>query len=45
MVEHNLELQFRMDDIGDNNTFDRKCAEADEDVQIESRKQDDNYAK
>ncbi len=45
MVEHNLELQFRMDDIGDKKTFDGNCAEADEDVQIEARKQDDNYAK
>ena len=39
MVEHNLELQFRMNDIEDNITFDRSCAEADEDVQIEARKQ------
>lgn len=45
MVEHKLELQFRMNDIGDNNTFDRICAEVDENVQIEARKQGDNYAK
>jgi hypothetical protein len=45
MIEHNLELQFRMNDIEDKKTFDENCAETDENVQIEARKQDDNYAK
>ena len=45
MIEHNLQLQFRMDDIGVNKTFDGNCEEADEDVQIEARKQGDIYAK
>jgi hypothetical protein len=45
MVEHNLQLQFRMNGIGVNKTFDGNCEEADEDVQIEARKQRDIYAK
>ncbi len=45
MIEHNLELQFRMNDIEDKKMFDGNCAEADENVQIQARKQDDNYAK
>jgi len=44
MDEHNLQLQFRMGDIGVK-TFDGNCEEADEDVQIEARKQGDIYAK
>ena len=45
MIKHSHELQFRMDDIRDNFIFDGNCAEADEDVQIEARKQGYNYAK
>jgi hypothetical protein len=45
MIKHNLQLQFRMNDIEVNKTFDENCEEADENVQIEARKQEDIYAK
>lgn len=45
MIEHNLQLQFRINDIEINKTFDRNCEEANENMQIEARKQRDIYAK
>ena len=45
MVEHNLELQFNMDDLGENNRDERECAEADENGRGKRRKQKDGYGK
>ncbi len=45
MIEHSLQLQFRMNDIEVNKTLNGNCEEADENVQIEARKQEDIYAK
>ena len=45
MIEHNLELQFRMNDIEDNKTFDGNCAKTGEDVRIEARIQEEGYEK
>ncbi len=45
MVEHNLELQFNMDDLGENDKDERECAEADENGHGKRRKQEDGYGK
>ena len=45
MIKHSLQLQFRMNDIEVNKTLNENCKEADENVQIEARKQEDIYAK
>jgi len=45
MVEHNLELQFNMDDLGEHNRDERECAEADENGHGKRRKQEDGYVK
>ncbi len=45
MIEHSLQLQFRMNDIEVNKMLNENCEEVDENVQIEARKQEDIYAK
>lgn len=43
MVEHNVELQFKMDDEGDNTGDGRIYAKTDENGHGEGRKQQNDY--
>ena len=45
MIEHTLELQFRMDDVEDNNRDERKHAHSDENRYEEEGKQQNDYEK
>ncbi len=45
MAEHNLELLFNMDDLGEKNRDDRECAEADGTGHGKRRKLEDGYGK
>ncbi len=43
MIEHNLELQINMNDLGENDKDERECAETDENEHGKRRKQEDGY--
>jgi len=43
MIEHNLELQINMNDLGENDKDEREYAETDENEHGKRRKQEDGY--